>query len=245
MTAPTPTGPIAVAVAGLRTLVSNLTIFQTITGAADAAAALNSVFYAEVGLPIVRVVASGGTTTISLARFHTIEVGDTVTIQGASLGGQAPDTQIDGEHVVLQVGAYEVVIANALDDGSFTPDRAFLIPSGRPFAVVSDGISDALKATTIGTGGSSVLSGTLELLLEADVSSDYVNDPGYAQTEMRNTAGELLRQLIQTQGTGDFIVLNDVELVSCDFIPAEEHDDTTIRYERWRALIRCTWGLSG
>lgn len=243
MTAPVPTGPIAVAVDGLRTLVSNLTIFQTITGAANAAAALGSVFYAEVGLPIVRVTTSDGSATITLARTHSIEVGDTVVVCGSSLGGQAA-ALLDGEHTVTQVGALEVVV-DFLEDGSYTPDRAFLIPGGRPFAVVSDGVSDALKATTIGTGGSSVLSGTLELLLEADVSSDYVNDPGYAQTEMRNTAGELLRQLIQTQGTGDFIVLNDVELVSCDFIPVEEHDDTAIRYERWRALIRCTWGLNG
>lgn len=244
MTAPSPTGPIAVAVAGLRTLVSNLAIFQTITGAASAAVALGNIFYGEAGLQIVRVVASGGQATVSLARLHSIQVGDTVTIQGSSLGGQS-DALLDGEHTVLQVGAREVIVAYGLDDGDHNPDHAFLIPCGRPFAIVSDSADNGLRATTIGTGGSSVLSGSLDLFLEADVTADYAHDPHSAQTEMRNTVGELMRQLIQTQGTGDFIVLNNVELASCDFLNLAEHDDTTVRYERWRALIRCSWGLDG
>lgn len=244
MSAPSPTGPIAVSCSALRTLLANLPIFQTITGSADAAAALGRVFDAEVGQPIVRVTALGGLVTIELPRIHAIEIGDTVTVQGASLGEQA-EPVFAGEHEVVSVTTTEVVVSYALAAGEYTPDQAFLLPCARPFAVVTDSADGGLRSSTIGTGGSSVLSGTLEILLESDVSSEAINDPAWAMVEMRNTAGELLRQLIQTQGTGDFIVLNDAELVSCDFIAAAEQNINTSRFERWRALIRCTWGLDG
>lgn len=243
MSAPTPTGPIAVAVDALRTLISNLTIFQSITGSLDAATAAMRVYYAELGVPIVSMVASGGHMVITTARPHGIANGSIVTICGASVAAQGLDQDI--ENVVESVPSTTTLrVVTALADGTYTPDFAWLIPYGRPVAIVSEG-EGGLRASTIGTGGSSVLSGTLEVLLECNVSSEYTDTPAYAQTEMRNTAGDLLRQLIQTQGTGDFIVLNSVELVSCEFTATAEQDDTTSRYERWRALYRCTWGLEG
>lgn len=244
MSAPTPTGPIAVAVDALRTLISNLTIFQTITSAVDAPSAATRVFYAELGVPIVSVSVSGTTATIVTARPHNLTSTQPVIISGASVGGQG--FGLAGETVISSVDSatqFEVLTSAAA--GTYRPDFAWVIPGGRPYAIVSEPGEGGLRASTIGTGGASVLSGTLEILLECNVTASYVNVPAYAQTEMRNTAAEFLRQLIQTQGTGDFIVLNSVELVSCEFTTSAEQDDGTNRYERWRAMYRCTWGLEG
>lgn len=246
MPSPTPTGPIAVAVDAVRTLVSNLPFFQTWTGAANAAAALNSIFPGEVGWKIVSVTIAGGVMAIATDNAHTILSGQTVTLEGASIGPES-NLPIAGAQVVTAVGSAAFSCATALAAGGpFYPDFAFVLPCARPICVVAESAGgDAVRGNSVGTGGASVLSGAIEILIEADVTGTYMNDPTGAAVEMRNSAGTFLQQLIQYQGTGDFIVLNDCEMGSMEFTDQMGQDTAGRRYERWRATIKATWGLTG
>lgn len=241
-------GPIAVASEALATLISNLPFFITWTGAANAAAALVSVYVGEVGYQISSFVISGGVCTVVLGTIHApLNAGQVVTLAGASIGFQAA-SNLSGPQTIVDVTTTGFTFAIGLPDAALSnPDFAFVLPSGRPFAVVvePDQLGQSVRGTSVGTGGASVLAGTLEIMLEAQVSAAYYNDPSSATQEMRNSVGTFLQQLIQTQGTGDFIVLNGAELVSAEFTDQTDQDQGQRRFERWRALIRCTWGLDG
>lgn len=241
-----PAGPVAVAVDGLRTLIANVDFFQTWVGApGDPTTALGSVFSGEVGVQIKSLQITSGVLTITTRRPHNITAGSTVSTSGSSLGQQSGLLLIgNAENVGVPTPLTITTDVARPDQGPLYPDFAFVIAGTRPFAVVCES-TDSLRSATIGTGGASVMSGSLDVLLEADVSDGYMNDPFNAPIEARNASGQFVQRLLQTQGTGDLMLLNGVELVSCDFIAVGEQNDNTVRYERWRALVRCTWGLEG
>lgn len=240
-----PAGPVSVAVDGLRTLIANIPFFQTWTGAPDAATALNSIFVGEVGYPIVSIMIAGGVATVTTRDVHQIAAGATVTLQGASIGAEST-VSLDGTPTVVSVTADSFTFATLLpDQTTLLPDQAFVFAGTRPIAVVSEG-EDSVHSDSIGTGGASVYAGAVEILLEADVSAQYQNDSRNALFEARNAFGQFIQGLAATQGTLDLMCTNRIEPISGpEFTSRTEQDDNTVRFERWRALIRVTWGLDG
>lgn len=242
----TPTGPLAVAVDALRTLISNVPYFQTWTGAANAAAALNSIFTGEVGFPILSVSIANGVCTVQTTEQHTIQVGGVIEIQGASLGAQTSEGSLDGVHTVTAVTSNTISFTTALPaEATVYPDHAMILPQTRPLAVVCEA-DDGLKSDVIGTGGACIYQGSIEVLLEADVSPAYQFDPVNALYEARNAYGQFVQGLAETQGTADLMCLNNVEpLRGPEFTRKEEQDNGGIRFERWRAVCKVSWGVYG
>jgi len=241
----TPSGPLSVAVDALRTLLANCAQFQSWTGTADAAAALGRIFTGELGWPIVQVAIAGGVATVTTREPHSVQVGDVVTIEGASLGDQS-GADLAGQATVTAVTAASVSFATAAGAGGpYTPDGALLLPCARPFAVVVESDAD-LTAEVVGTGGASVYSGQLEILLEGVTSQAYWNDPVNALYEARNSHGAILQDLAATQGTGDLMCLNSVASERGPrFVSLPEQDDNAVRFERWQSLLKATWGITG
>lgn len=238
-------GPLSVALDGLRTLISNVPAFQTWTGTADAAHALLRVFTGEVGYPIASIQVAAGVITITTREPHMINAADVISIEGAASGAQG-DLGIDGAKTVVSVTSTVLTMATALADlATVYPDQAFIVPCPRPLAVVCES-ADGVHSSSIGGGGASIYSGTVEILLEADVSTAYQSDSKNALYEARNAFGNFVQGLAVTQGTGDLMWLNKIEPVSGpEFTAKPEQDDNTKRFERWRALVRVTWGLDG
>jgi len=237
-------GPVAVAVDALRTLIANVSYFQTWTGTADAAHALARVFTGEVGYPIASIAIAGGVLTVKTRDPHLMNVGDVVTIEGASVGDQAID--IAGPQTIAAVSPNSFTAATALPAlAAVNPDHAFAMPCLRPYAVVCEE-ADPLHSEVVGTGGASIYSGAIEIILVADVSSQYVSDPRNALYEARNAYGQFIQGLATTQGTADLMCLNRIEPVSGpEFISKSEQNNNASRFERWRALVRVTWGMTG
>ena len=234
-----PSGPISTALDSLRTLLSVVPFFITWT---NTDTPIDSIFTGEVGFPIVSVSAAGGVLTIETREPHTRQVGDVVTIEGASLGDQGQS--IDGPQSVASITSTTFTAATSLPDfTAVTPDGAFVVPCVRPLAVIAPG-DGAVHGNVIGTGGASVFSGSLDILLEADVSTAYQQDATNALTEARNAVGLIVQGLADTQGTADLMCLNRVELTNGpEFTAKPEQDDNTVRFERWRAVVHVTWGL--
>lgn len=241
----TPAGPLAVADDALRTLIANVPAFQTWVGAGSAALALPSIFVGEVGYPIAAVSIASGFVIVRTREPHTILSGAVVEIAGAATGDQSL-IDIDGPQTVTSVTSNTIVFATAAADlADVYPDQAFVVPTVRPIAVVSEG-NDGVNSTSVGTGGCSIYAGQQDILLEADVSSQYQHDNRNALTEARNAVGSFVQSLMETQGGGDLMWLNKAEVMSGpEFTHSPEQDDSTSTYERWRALIRVTWGLEG
>lgn len=241
-----PTGPLSVAIEALRALISNVPDFQTWTGTVDAATAAGHIFTGEVGWPLTSISVASNVVTLTTRETHTIQVGQVVTVEGASIGEQS-GVNLEGPLTVTAVGTNTFSFARVLPDLSETfPDGAFALPCARPIAVIGDTDSDNVRSDNIGTGSVPIYAGSLEILVEADVSSPYANDARNALYEARNAFGNFVEGLMETQGSGDLMVLNKVEPVSGpEFTSEPAQDDNTIRFERWRAVIRVHWGLDG
>lgn len=248
-------GPISSTLDALRTLVANVPAFQTWTEATSSSEAIASVFVGEMGWPILSIAIASGVMTVTLREIpddqdsNGIAVDSSVTIQGTSLGAQA-GVNVDGEFVVtggMKGPPFQFTATVALPDAAtFFPDQAFVIPGIRPLAVVSEGDDGGVKADVVWGGGGGIYSGSCDIFLEADVSSTYQNDGRNALTEARNALGNLVQGLIETQGTGDLMILNDVTVAAgVQFLDRAEADDNTARYGRWRALLRVSWGVHG
>lgn len=238
-------GPLVTAVDSLRTLISNIPYFQTWTGTASPAAALNRIFVGEVGYPIFSAAITGGVLTVHTREPNFINVGDIITIEGAALGHES-SLVITGPQTVTGVGGTLITIATALPNLTIVyPDQAFVVPCIRPLAVICED-HDGVHAQSIGVGGVSIYAGTLEILLEADVTAAYSNDARNALTEARSAYGQFMQGLGDNQGTVDLMPLNKIEPVSGpEFTNSVSQDDNRGRFERWRALVRVTWGLEG
>lgn len=241
----TPAGPLAVAVDSLVTLISNVPFFQTWTGAGNAAAALPFIFEGEIGFPIVQASISNGVLTVQTREPHNVQAGAVVTIEGAAIGTES-QLNVSGPQTVVSVSADTLTFSVAGPNlTNVYPDGALLVPCVRPLAVVCEA-NDGLNGRSIGTGGASVLAGALEILIEADVSTQYQQDARNALMEARNAYGQFVQGLIETQETGNLMFLSKVEPVSGpDFTNKADQNDNANRFERWRALVRVTWGLEG
>lgn len=241
----TPAGSIAVAEDSLRTLIANVPFFQTWTGTSTAADALLHIYVGEVGNPIVSAKVVNGLATIALRDPHTMRVADTPTIEGASLGAQAGLT-LDGLQTITAVTASGFSFSTSAEDADTVYlDDAFVLPWGRPMAVIGKA-SGGFNKESIGTGGAVIGNGSLEILLEADVSSTFATDPRNAEVEAQNAVGQFIDGLMATQETGDLMFLRTAELASGPTLTTTtQQDDSTKRFERWFAQINVSWGLSG
>lgn len=237
-------GPLLTATKALVSLIANVPSFQTWTGAADANAAALHVYDGEVGYSIQSVSITGGVATITLREQHEIGSSQVIELAGASIGPQS-GLELAGQYTVSSAAASTVLIPTTLPDteAPVYPERAFVIPTARPFAVVCEP-SESLRGESIGTGGASIVNGSLEILLEADVTEEYVTDPANALGEARAAFGNFVQDLMRTQGTGDLMCLNSIETVSGpQFTSSAEQDNNPNRFERWRAMVRVTWGM--
>lgn len=240
-----PTGPLGEAVDALRALIANTPFFQTWTGTAMASDALFRVFTGEDGWPIVAASIAGGVLTITTRDQHEVNVEDVITIAGASLGAESI-LNVAGSQTVTAVTSDTISMSTELDDvEEFYIVDAFVLPATRPIAIVCEE-DNSLASTSIGTGGCSIVNGSLDILLEADVSAFGQQKRKNAMGEARNAVGQFLRDLMETQGTGDLMFLNTAHLtVGPSFTDRGEQDDSVKRFERWNALIHVTWGLEG
>lgn len=238
-----PAGPLSVAIDSLVSLIAAVPFFQAWTNTANASLAEQRIFVGEVGYPIYSAAIAAGVLTIQTREFHEIQVGNVVTIEGAGLGAEA-NVNLDGQWTVTATTPDTFTAATALPDlAVIYPQFAFVLDCVRPIAVVAEG-ADGLESENIGTGNPAVYSGSLDILLEADASSQYANSPANALTEARNAVGNFLEGLMETQDTGDLMVLNNAKLTSGpEFVSKAQQDDGSHRFERWRAIIRVTWGV--
>jgi len=242
-----PVGPISVALDAMRTLVASLPVFQGLLDTSAVIDTLPNVFAGEVGIPIESYTVASNTVTVTTRRPHNLTTLTFATIEGASISAQS-DRNISG---LITVGVIPSTTTFSFSktitdtDEPVFPDFAYVIPCQRPYAVVCESEDNPLRSASVGTGGASVLAGEIDVLIEADVSSSYINDPVFAPVEARNSAATILQQMIQMQGTGNLIVLNSCNLVSVEFINTSEQDSNVKRFERWRALYRVSWGLDG
>lgn len=241
----TPAGPLAVAAQALAQLIANIPFFQTWTGSANAAAAANHVFVGEVGYPIAAVSVAAGVLTVQTRDVHQIEVGDVVTIEGAALGPES-EISLDGQWTVTSVTSNTFTASTGLPNlATVYPDQAFCLDTTRPLALVGWD-KDDLRFSSIGVGGTCVVAGTLQILIEADTPSQYQQDPVNAPFDATSNYGQFFQGLNETAGTGDLMVLNDTRVVAGpEFTSKPEQNDNSIRFERWRAQIEVTWGLTG
>jgi hypothetical protein len=241
----TPAGPISVAIDGLRTLIANIPFFQTWTNT-TATTGLNQIFTGEAGWSIASFAIAGGVLTVATREPHGISANQVITLVGASIGAESI-ANLDGVQTAVSVPSTTTITITTLlaDLATQYPDQAFILPAARPIAVICEP-EDSLKSESVGTGGASIFSGEVEILLEADVSSQYHFDAVNALYEARNAVGQFVAGLMLTQGTGDLMCLNRAPSVSGPTFTAQDlQDDNAPRFERWRALIKISWGMEG
>jgi hypothetical protein len=245
--APSSGGALQTAVDALVQLVSSTPYFQAWVGAGSPSQALDSIYTGEVGYPIVSAAIAGGVLTITTREpCPDITASLTVTLAGASIGAEA-SIDIDGQQTVIAAVENTLTFATGLPDApAWYPDQAFIMPGVRPLAVVCEAGSNSLHSEIIGTGGANVKNGSLEILIEADVSAPCQNNSANALIEARSAAGAFKDSLDDTSGTGDLMVTNKSELVSGpEFTTRSSQDSNRLRFERWRATFRVEWGLTG
>jgi len=239
----TPAGPLSVAKDALRTLIANVPAFQTWTGTANATAALARIFTGEVGWPMLSATIAAGVLTVTTRQPHSVSVADVITLEGAALGTESV-LDVSGTYTVTAVTSTTIAMStNQADESVQFPDGAFVLPTVRPFALVCED-DRGLKSQSVSSGGANIKQGRLQILLEADVPAQYVNDAKNALYQAANDYGNFMDGLMSTQATGDLMWLNECEPISGpDFIADAEQNNTAQRFERWRALMRVSWGI--
>ena len=240
----TPLGPLAVAINAIASLLPNVPYFQSWTGTGNAGTAAGQVYTGEVGWPIASIAIADQVLSVSTRETNTIQVGQTVTLDGASIGAESP-INLDGAWVVTSASGNMFTAATDLPNAAASnPDGAFVIPSLRPFAIVSSS-AKAINAVINTTGGAAIWNGEVEVLFENDVPEQYQNDPVSAVNQAQSEFGQLFLGICQTAGTGDYVVLGEMPetVYEPQFLSGAEVGDNTLRFARWRALIRIPWGL--
>lgn len=254
----TAAGPIADAIAGLTALLANSPYFQNWTGTANAAAAAARIFAQEAGYPIVSIAASGAALTVQTRDDHGLSVDQVVTLAGSAIGPQSA-LDVVGQYTVASTptdDTFTVASAAAATSQTFA-DFAFVYPGALPLAFIFSPDDGALQSERNATGAGMIQSGKLEIMFEANTSGGYVNDPVNAPLEANTVVGKLVQSMQATNDTGvatwtdgdgndlEFVA-NSIQLsVAPRFVTREEQDNSAIRFERWRALIEVTWGLTG
>ncbi len=236
------TGPLAAALSGMVSLLANMPFFQTWTGTANATQAGAYIFDGDIGAPVASISIAANVVTVHTREVHGFNVGQSVSMEGGSIG---PEGSIDiaGIKTIVAVPTLtSFTFAQTLDNDEVKNlDDAMAMPA-RPFAVVMTD-DKALDVEQVGTGGVSKISGAIDVLVEADVSSQYLNDSRNALTEARNAIGDLIAG-ISILADDDYLIVARVELAQAPmFIARPEQTDNTIRFERWSAMVRVYWGL--
>ena len=246
----TPAGPESVAIAAIQTLLSNLPFFWTWTSSNSAAEAAQSIWYADTGYAVETYALANNVLTITTTRPHNLTTSNVVQMVGAASGADS-FLNINGNlnMSISSVTANTVTCPVASSATTYGPVPAprfcMLIPNGRPIAIIRD-VDDAGTGVAVASNGASVIQGAAEIYLEADVSAGYRNDPANSYLEAKNAVGQIWQQLIETQGTLDYVCLNEVKkLFGPKFIPSDQQTSGANTYETWGALLRCTWGLGG
>jgi len=238
----TATGSLALNTAAFATLLANVPFFQTWTGTANPTDASARIFIGEVGFPITSVTIQSGVMTVVTRDQNTLGAGQTIEIAGASTEA----VSIDGAQTIASiVNGTTFTISTALGNlATVNPDQAFIVPCPRPIAVIAP-TPNALNSDSIGTGGISIVRGAVDVLFEADVSSQYQNDPFNAAVELESAYGSLCDGIMALQETLDYMAINRHETaMEPEFTNPVEQDNNTIRFERWRAMARFHWGMN-
>ena len=237
-------GPLAVALENLRTLIANSAWFQTWTGSANAAAALLRVVIGSVGYNIKSVALASNVATIVTHEPHNLSAGSKVTIEGI-------DDTFDGSFTVASVTDTRTFTyaKTASDVAENTVESGVVMQSQRPFVVLQEG-DEGLQMRTVGSGPTSVFSGSIDIFISVAISSQYENDPRNAKIEMSNAFGEFLSALSDMSGTSspdgsvEYMTLNTIDpVVMPSFIHHAEQRDNQVRFETWEATVRVAWGL--
>lgn len=237
----TATGSMAENIAGFAVMLAAVPFFQTWTGTANPTEAAARIFIGEVGYPIKSVSIASNVLTVTTRQNNNLLADQEIEIAGAA----AEAIGITGQQTITSiVSATRFTVAVTLPDmAEEYPDQTWILPCPRPIAVLCP-TEGSTRTQSIGTGGVSIVSGSIDVLFEADTSSQYANDEFNATVEAQNSYGSLIDGIMITQDTGDFIALNDQETVlDPEFVATAEQDTAVNRFERWRALARFTWGL--
>lgn len=232
--------PLSLALEALRTLLANSTWFQTWTGSADAAAALKRVVIGTVGYNVATMALTANVATITTREPHNLITGQVVTLEGVSStfdGARTLTSAADDRTFTFALVAADIA-STELHDG-------IVIQTARPFAVLQEDENQPLRVQTLAPGAT-IIGGSIDIFIDAAVSSQYQNDPRNAKIEMSNAFGGFLNALRDMSGSGDYMLLNTIEAVSApSFITIPEQKDNQVRYETWQAVIRVSWGLEG
>ena len=236
--------PVKEIIDAVKTLISNVPYFLTWTGASDSTAALNFIYTGELGWEIIGFSISSGTATVTTNGNNNVSPGDKITIEGASLGTQSGFVMV-GAYTVTASTSNTISFAVSLADTGkeLYPEDAFVWPGIRPICCISED-SDPATPRSVGLGVTTY-SGTVNVFLEANLSSGSQQDQNAATAEAREAWGNLLQGIMDTgDGTNDYILINSAEHVSGpEFTYLPSQDSNTKRYERWRAVIALKWGL--
>lgn len=238
-----PADPMNAAIAALRILLSNVPFFQTWTNTASEDDAADRIFLGEMGFPIKEINIHSGVAIVTTREPHDIIVGNKTTISGASVGDESV-INIDGTYTVTAITEFTLSFATSIgDQDTAKPDGAFLIKGSRPLAVLSES-DNSLSTDTVASDGYSIYRGSIDVLLEADTSDDYSNDPVNSLFEAREAYSSIIQGLAANQGTLDFMCINKIDSSNPpEFASYSEARTITKRFARWRAVFKVSWGL--
>jgi len=237
--------------------------------AVNLAAALASISAGEIGTPVASVAVASNVLTVKLREPAPIAVGQIVTLTGPAIGVQG-STNLCGSWLVTSIVAVELpwvdplnnplsdpshnpyqytgtdaieftALLNAADIAEFFPDGAVCLACGPRFAVVcKSGKSLSTKSIA---NGLQILNGELEILLEGNISAQYRMNAVNAMREMENAFGSIVQGIAALADTDDYMLIRSMEQVDPEFISESEQVDGMARFEKWRGLIRVSWGL--
>lgn len=235
----TPTGAIAEALDGLRTLISALTFFQTFTSAADAAAALPHILVGEVGARGKSSVLASNVATFETHEPHNLAVSQKIMLEGFG-------SPYDGNRTVASVPtstSFTVSITNADVAAAEITEEQFakVWPAQRPWLVLMDSEDTPLEIQHVGTGPAAIVRGEVLIFVDGVVSSSYQNDPRNAKYEMLNNFSQLMDGLARLSEDYHSWTVEEPPA----FVREQEHYTPQIRFERWNAILRCRFGLEG
>lgn len=233
----TPTGAIGLAMAALKSLVSNCTQWQTmIGGSPNAATAAKYIIYAA-DTPKIRAAAIvSNVATLTLSRSHKIPVGAIITVRGIA----AP---FAGTYTVTAVTANTLSYAKTASDDSMnilTPG-AIVVPVALPFMILRPApVSSRSRIDP----GSFVSNGTLLCQIEVPVTAAYQDDSDNQEIEAQDTLSLLMQGMGDLGSSGTYLYIRDIEGTYEGPTGPEEQDDNQKTYETWLATLKVMWGLT-
>lgn len=268
---PNPSGTLSLALTAAQTLLAGSPTFQALCAAQDAAGALAHTAIGEVGWRIQNLSVASNVLTVMLDRPARLSIGQSVTIEGPSLGRQGlkvagyraitallnsvsvpwllssndPLTAPDGNPWTSLTGQSEGftcpvpsvdILQKEICDG-------VVMPFARPFGVLCMG-DKKFEGRSIGTGGASVSSSEIDILLSAWVDPGNRRDQQAAYIQAMNTAGGIVQDLLNLQGQSDFIPLLDCSISEGPlFRNPNAATNIADEFEVWEMMLKCGTGL--